>query len=302
MKKILIFLFIFFFTVTLRVGQSQNASPDRVSDSVLSVKEKKTTNEKLILADSNIAILDQRITVIEQKIESQGQQRSWLGRLISKINIISILISLVFSIILIIIAFKLYLSDNFVHDSVKNYIKHRIAESKKDTGSVSISNKSDHTNLQNELEKLKIEVIEIHKSLTSQRNVVEWVIPHEDKLAPEIVIAEQKIVPVILYLSTPNADGSFNESSAQNSYREGASIYKFTLLSIDRANFEIDVRESSIRLALQYPDKNIDPVCNALNSFTVNTKSIRTDKPGTAVKDGDKWIVTNASKAIIKYE
>ena len=102
------------------------------------------------------------------------------------------------------------------------------------------------------------------------------------------------------YLSNPNADGTFNESSASNQYKEGASIYRFTKVGNNRAKFQIDERESSIKLALQFPDKSIDPVCEATNSYNAKAKRIVTDSPGDAELIGEKWVKN--TKAKIRYE
>ena len=47
-----------------------------------------------------------------------------------------------------------------------------------------------------------------------------------------------------------------------------------------KAEFQIDERESSVKLALQYPDKNIDPVCEALNAFNPRARTIVTVEGG----------------------
>lgn len=104
----------------------------------------------------------------------------------------------------------------------------------------------------------------------------------------------------IFYLSTPNSDGSFNESSASTSYREGASIYKLFKTAETKAIFEIDNRESSIKLAIQYPDRNIDPVCEAESAFNPKSNKIITTQQGTVELQNGKWIVNK--KAKIKYE
>ncbi|MFW5871852.1 MAG: hypothetical protein ACOCUT_01975 [bacterium] len=104
----------------------------------------------------------------------------------------------------------------------------------------------------------------------------------------------------ILFLSTPNSDGSFNESSASNTYKEGASIYRLMKTGNSNANFQIDEKETSIKLALQYPDKNIDPVCDAENAFNPRANRISTIKMGEAELQNGKWIIN--SKAVIRYE
>lgn len=102
------------------------------------------------------------------------------------------------------------------------------------------------------------------------------------------------------YLSTPNSDGSFNNSSANPSYKEGASIYKFQNTKDNLAKFKIDEHDASVKLALLYPDKNIDPVCDALNAFDPKARKIYTVENGIAELIGDKWKVT--TKARIRYE
>lgn len=102
------------------------------------------------------------------------------------------------------------------------------------------------------------------------------------------------------FLSTPNANGSFNDSSASAVYKEGASIYKFTKEAFNRATFCIDERDASVKMALQYPDKNIDPVCEASNAYNPKATRIITREMGVAELKGDKWVLN--TKAKISYE
>jgi hypothetical protein len=104
----------------------------------------------------------------------------------------------------------------------------------------------------------------------------------------------------VIYLSTPNLDGSFNLSSSSPNYRDGATIYKFTKTSFNKARFEIDSKTDSMKLAISYPDKNIDPVCDAENAFNSNATRIITVQPGEVELQGDKWI--KITKAKIRYE
>lgn len=120
----------------------------------------------------------------------------------------------------------------------------------------------------------------------------------EKQVFQEIKQPEQRTE--IFFLSTPNSDGSFNESSASSSYREGATIYRFTKIGSTKAMFQIDEKDASVKLALQYPDKNIDPVCDAENAFNPKATRIITVQPGEAELHGDKWI--RKTKAKIRYE
>ncbi len=122
----------------------------------------------------------------------------------------------------------------------------------------------------------------------------------ELNVSKEVSTEEKKPEVNIFYLSTPNSDGSFNESSISLLYKEGASIYRFMKTGHNTANFLIDEKEASIKLALQYPDKNIDPVCDAENAYNPNAKRITTIDMGKAELVGGKWIKN--SKAKIRYE
>ena len=106
----------------------------------------------------------------------------------------------------------------------------------------------------------------------------------------------------VFYLSIPNEDGSFNNKYASPIYKEGTSVYKFTKTSNNEADFKIDEREASVRSVLEFPDKNIDPVCEAENAFNPRASRIYTppDRVGKAELIGDKWKVTR--KARITYE
>jgi hypothetical protein len=163
--------------------------------------------------------------------------------------------------------------------------------------------------LESELSKLREEV----KSLTIKMRSAE--IPMEIFVGGGVAIPKPQVpsqIPVaavqpeppknppVFFLSTPNSDGSFNNSSANSAFREGASIYKFQNTKDNRAQFKIDERDASVKLALNYPDKNIDPVCDALNAFDPRARKIFTEVPGIAELTGDKWRVI--TKARIRYE
>jgi hypothetical protein len=157
--------------------------------------------------------------------------------------------------------------------------------------------------LREEINKLRSEIEKLKNSNSSKNIPLEIEKPKENY---QTISDEQQFIgrsPIeTFFLSTPNADGSFNESSASQFFRDGASIYKFTKISNNRATFKLDEREASVKLALQYPDKNIDPVCDAVNAFNSKANRIVTIESGTAELLNDKWIVSRTQKAKIKYE
>jgi hypothetical protein len=115
-------------------------------------------------------------------------------------------------------------------------------------------------------------------------------------------VKHPEVITQTFFLSTPNSDGSFNESSSSSTYKDGATIYRFTKIGNNRAKFQIDEKDASARLALQYPDKNIDPVCDAVNAFNPKATRITTVEQGEAELQNGKWVVDRNKKAKIKYE
>jgi hypothetical protein len=135
-------------------------------------------------------------------------------------------------------------------------------------------------------EKLKLENVTIKcedLNAESRKNIVENIISNE-----------------VIFLSNPNNDGSFNDSYSSHSYREGASIYKLIKLSNNEASFQIDDRDSSIKMAMQFPSKNIQPVCDSENEYEPKFTRVRTIEPGKVSLEGGKWNVKR--KAKIRYE
>jgi len=102
------------------------------------------------------------------------------------------------------------------------------------------------------------------------------------------------------YFANPNKKGSFNDSSRENNFVDGQSIYKFEMSEKDKAEFYIVDKQSSIKLALSYRDISIDPVCASSNAYKFNSKNIRTLKKGFAEKKGEIWEVID--KSVIRYE
>ncbi len=104
----------------------------------------------------------------------------------------------------------------------------------------------------------------------------------------------------VFYLTAPSEDKSFDKKSASTSFKEGASIYRFTKISDRQAEFQIEEQESSLTQALGYPQIIIERVCEAENSREDGVKRIVTVQPGIAELNGDKWEMKSPAK--IKYE
>ena len=100
------------------------------------------------------------------------------------------------------------------------------------------------------------------------------------------------------YLSTPNKDGSFNESGKSNSFKPYASMYKFTVTGQEgkSAEFEFCSDPSTLPDALNYPDTYLLPVCENNNPTNPHARNIKTQKRGVAEFDGGKWVLKTPAR------
>jgi hypothetical protein len=191
-----------------------------------------------------------------------------------------------------------------IPETIRNYVKEKIeSASFSNRGSINTGYSS------NEISRLKDEIFQLRKEIESLNQKV-----YAEKIPFEVIqpkyedpnsetrrpTNENKTSNEAIYLSTPNNEGSFNDSSSSTSYREGASIYKFVKSSSNEASFQIDDRESSIKMAMQFPEKNILPVCDSENEYEPKYSKVKTIEPGKVSLEGGKWNVKR--KAKIRYE
>lgn len=230
--------------------------------------------------------------------------KSWFSGITSQVIVVAVFVSLLFAFLTLFLASKLFNdSDSEVPNNVKNYVKRKIDEAQ--------LNKNESRAHPNSLElqvqdaNSRIRDLESHiEKIKTQLNTSNPVSSYTAQtIQPTYQETEQPEVKTeTFFLSTPNADGSFNESSASSAYKDGASIYRFTKIGNDKAKFQIDEKDASARLALQFPDKNIDPVCDAVNAFNPKATRIITVEQGEAELQNGKWIVEKNKKTKIKYE
>lgn len=237
--------------------------------------------------------------------------KSWFNGFTFGIDIFSILLAVGLVFLIIRLLYGGLRPVHTVSSETKNFVVNYVNEI--ETGRKQEQSNSNGNGaiklLKEEIEKLKNELRLVNRKYDDLKNaqVYNPAVTAAVEAAPAAATVITDLKPVeakpqqeIFFLSTPNADGSFNESSASVTYREGASIYRFTRIDGNKASFQIDEQDASIRLAMQYPDKNIDPVCEATNAFNPRCKRIVTIAPGEAELVGDKWVKTD--KAKISYE
>jgi hypothetical protein len=253
-------------------------------------QEANGVEENLNLNNYSSSLRD-RISKIEEELEkNKPEKKAWFEGITFQIDIFSIFISLIIAILIIWIVLKrINNKESEISINVKNYVKERISQSILEKENQYLATNS-------------FELLELSKRVRYLENEIKMITDKNNSVKNSIQSPYYQPEPddfdkvETFYLSTPNADGSFNERSASAIYKEGASIYRFTRISINRAMFQLDEREASIKLALQYPDRNIDPVCDAENAFNPKAKTIITNSAGEAELVGDKWFKNKKAK------
>ena len=261
--------------------------------------------ENIPSSNSNQTASENKISKIEERtqaLESRLDQPEEKSHILSGFSDYLILFAIVLGIFSLFLALKK--GDNYDDLMPKILESKRLNDlitSQSNTGRVS---QNDHSkaneirDIHNRIRDLELQLSRLNKEIgkTNQSTSISSTSPS----ITEQEIRQPEPKTETLFLSTPNSDGSFNESSASNTYKDGASIYRFIKTGSANAKFQIDEKETSIKLALQYPDKNIDPGCEAENAFNPRANRISTIKMGEADLQNGKWIIN--SKAIIRYE
>jgi hypothetical protein len=239
--------------------------------------------------------LEDRILELENKINTKKEDNGILGGFADYLILFSILLS----VIALFLGFrKQSENDNELSNEIKSYVRKKIDETNwnrttpnNNVGSAELRDANNRIrDLDTQIEKIKSQLSNSNPS--SSHSAQSTQLTYQEVKQPEVKSE-------IFFLSSPNADGSFDESSASATYKEGATIYRFTKTGNNKANFQIDDKEASIKLALQYRDRRIDPVCETTNAFN-QAKNISTVQQGEAELQSGKWAVSK--KAKIKYE
>ena len=258
----------------------------------------------------NVTILEQsfddRIAKLENIINAKNEDNVFFGGFSDYLIIFSILLSA----IALFLGFRKKSGNDFeMSNELKKYINEKIDKT--------INDKIDKTNwnrstpninvgtadlrdannrirdLESQIEKIKFQLINLNPVLNYTAQTTQTKI--QEIKQPEVIIQT-------FFLSTPNSDGSFNEKYSSLTYLDGATIYRFSKIGNNRAKFQIDEKDASVRLALQYPDKNIEPVCEGVNALNPKATRITTVEQGEAELQNGKWVVDKTKKAKIKYE
>ena len=111
--------------------------------------------------------------------------------------------------------------------------------------------------------------------------------------APEIPKKRTKF-----YSVEPRDGISFNEAGFTDDFIATESVYFIELQNDHLAHFNLVNDMDTMGRAIKYKKELIDMACES-NSTSIGSKSIVTEKPGVALKDGNKWKIQQ--KAKIKF-
>lgn len=237
--------------------------------------------------------LESKLDNLEERVSEMTENKGWLEGINSQFFFVSIFVYLILSLIIY------FLYNRYIVRTVKNPYTFTIEDIRRETDKIKIiylseidDMKNKISELQSHLKKLESQISVLSTDSTSKIDVVQPMshLKNETK----------EIKSWIFFLQSPNRDGTFLENSASQGYKEGYTIYKFFKTENGKARFQIDENEASVKLALQYRDIRIDPVCDAINSYNPKTVRLVTVEQGEAELQNGKWIVNK--KAKIRYE
>lgn len=106
---------------------------------------------------------------------------------------------------------------------------------------------------------------------------------------------------ITLYLTSPEADGTFDDQLRSSHYVAGESMYVLTLdpARQSSASFALIMHRDALDLALRRRERFVEPYCETVNAYRSSVVGVETIEPGTVELSGGSWRVVK--KATIKY-
>ncbi len=95
------------------------------------------------------------------------------------------------------------------------------------------------------------------------------------------------------YLSTPDANGEFDDSQRSSSYRMGVSVFAISHDGggVQIAQISIADRSDATELLLRRREDMLEPVANMVNAYRSDTTAIIVESPGEIELRGGRWRV-----------
>lgn len=157
----------------------------------------------------------------------------------------------------------------------------------------------DHPSLDQQLQNndiiknLSREINDLKQALVAMENKT------KSKPAPEVAPAPAPQVPDnIFFMAGPV--GNYFPANAKSMTRDNT-VYRFTVKdNRQEANYEIHTTGAPLNEIVSMRESYIVPACVEENIPGASVRGIKTTRPGTAILEGDKWIIK--TKANIAYE
>jgi len=277
-----------------------NLKTDVANTLVESVTQETVTSTNTSVQQPNV---EDRISKLEENSNTKKDDNGILGGLADYLILFSILLG----VIALLLALRKPSSetdyDSLIDKLIRSQRMNSHFQSQQSVFRSTSNNNSSSAELRdanNRIRDLETQIEKIKSQLSNTNPVSSYTAQTTQPTYQEV--KQPEVITQTFFLSTPNSDGSFNESSASSTFKDGASIYRFIKVGNNKAKFQIEEKDASAKLALQYPDKNIDPVCDAVNAFNPKATRITTVEQGEAELQNGKWIVEKNKKAKIKYE
>ena len=100
------------------------------------------------------------------------------------------------------------------------------------------------------------------------------------------------------YMTMPDAHGNFHLSTKQNTYDPTLCFYEFA--ENDDGSYFFRLIDGSLKLAVKYPHKIIDPVCDILNGSLIHSTKIENIQYGKALLKQDTFTVIDRLQVELK--
>lgn len=108
----------------------------------------------------------------------------------------------------------------------------------------------------------------------------------------------------VLYLTAPDASGTFDPADVSIAFKPVVSLYKFSIDPKDAgvAYFTFHADNVGLHHALSMPEKYVFPACAPFNEVFQGATNIKTLRPGIARKVNGIWRVEEEDRALVRFE
>jgi hypothetical protein len=129
---------------------------------------------------------------------------------------------------------------------------------------------------------------ELTKIKNINGTINQQLIERSDSIPKKEIIQTPKVVEKF-FMTIPNQDGTFSHTVRCEKYDPTSCFYSF--VENEDGTFLFKLEEGSLNLALKYPHKIIDPVCDIVDGSLQNSTNVDIIRYGKAVQSKDTFKV-----------